>query len=63
MPSLSLRRCLVALTLAALITLPSLVHAEGMSIDPDGRATAHVSPGSANAEGDAGMSIDPDGAR
>jgi hypothetical protein len=59
--SFSLRLRLVVLALAALLTLPSLAHAAGMSIDPDGSLTSVTQP-QASGDGDAGMSIDPNGA-
>jgi hypothetical protein len=95
MPSISPRRTLLALTLAALLALPSLAlaaprypasaaapeahagqgvftqfwsflqhlwGAEGMSIDPNGRATAAPAPrGLTHVSGAEGVLIDPDG--
>jgi len=61
MPSLSPRRTLLALTLAALIGLPSLALAEGMSIDPDGRMMAQTPHGLTHVSREAGMLIDPNG--
>ena len=69
MPSFSLRRRLVVLALAALLTLPSLALAApwststsrdaGMLIDPDGHTASQIPIGSASR--DSGMLIDPNG--
>jgi hypothetical protein len=65
MSSISLRRTLVALTLLALVGLPSLAGATpldtGMSIDPDGLLATATSGGGAQVSYDAGMLIDPNG--
>ena len=61
MPAFRQHRHLVALALAALaalVTLPSLAGAEGMSIDPNGRTMASANP--SHPSGESGMQIDPD---
>jgi hypothetical protein len=62
MPFLSPRRILFALTLAALLGLPTIALAReaGMLIDPNGSPAA-ATPNPTHVSGEAGMPIDPDG--